>query len=71
MWIDSSINSTDGRNGRNFINIRRKKRFLEVYGSISNSKVVVVEQTNKHGRKLFSKQNGVHHYSESLAGEIK
>ena len=53
MWIDNSINSTDGRNGRNFINIR-KKRFLEVYGSISNSKVVVEEQTNKRGRLNYS-----------------
>ena len=24
MWIDDSINSTDGRNGRNFINISKK-----------------------------------------------
>ena len=53
MWIENSINSTDGRNGRNFINISKKK-YLQIYGSIDNCKVVVEENANKRGRLNYS-----------------
>ena len=42
-WLENSIVSTDGRNGRNKINIS-KRQYLQRYGEIKSD---LIEQTEK------------------------
>ena len=52
-WIDCAIASTDGCNGRNMVNI--KKRYLENYKIIiNNNNVEVAETKNRRGTTIFS-----------------
>ena len=50
IWIDHSIPSTDGRNGRNIITIS-KRHFLPFTNL--NQKVLIEEKVNMHGQKVF------------------
>ena len=52
-WVENSIHSTDGRNGRNMVNISKRK-YLSKYGNIENKGVVVDEKSNKKGHTYFS-----------------
>ena len=40
IWLKNSINSTDGRNGRNIVKLSKRK-YLEQYGSIKNRNIVI------------------------------
>ena len=51
MWIDHSIPSTDGRNGRNIITIS-KRHFLPFTNL--NQKVLIEEKVNMHGQKMIA-----------------
>ena len=54
IWIENSISSTDGSNGRNMVNIRKRKYF-EVYHSVLEHKDVKIEEsTNKRNQSLLS-----------------
>ena len=52
-WIKNSINSTDGRNGRNLVKLSKRK-YIEQYGTIENNKVAIDEVKNKHGQIYYS-----------------
>ena len=45
-WLKNAINSTDGRNGRNMVKLSKRK-FLEQYGKINHSNIVIEELKNK------------------------
>ena len=53
IWIKHIINSTDGRNGRNIVNISQQK-YLAVYNDIDNKGIAFEEKVNKCGKKYFS-----------------
>ena len=40
IWLKNSINSTDGRNGKNIVKLSKRK-YLEQYGSIKNRNIVI------------------------------
>ena len=46
IWLKNAINSTDGRNGRNMVQLSKRK-YLEQYGSIKNKNIVIEEVKNK------------------------
>ena len=47
-WTENCIVSTDGRNGRNIVQLSKRK-YIEKYGSIKNA-VVMSEVKNKRGK---------------------
>ena len=51
--IKNSINSTDGRNGRNLVKLSKRK-YIEQYGTIKNNEVVIEEVKNKRGQTYYS-----------------
>ena len=53
LWIEHSIPSTDGRNGRNMINLSKRK-YIEQYGSQENKDIVMEQNTNKRGQLIYS-----------------
>ena len=53
MWASNSINSTDGRNGRNVINISKRK-YNAAYGHIKNNDIIVEERKNKRGIPILT-----------------
>ena len=50
MWASNSINSTDGRNGRNIINISKRK----YNGHIKNNDIIFEERKNKRGIPILT-----------------
>ena len=52
-WIKNSINSSDGRNGRNLVKLSKRK-YIEQYGTIKNNEVVIEEVKNKRGQTYYS-----------------
>ena len=52
-WIKNSINSSDGRNGRNLVKLSKRKH-IEQYGTIKNNEAVIDEVKNKHGQTYYS-----------------
>ena len=50
--IKNSINSTDGRNGRNLVKLSKRK-YIEQYGTIKNNEVVIEEVKNKCGQTYY------------------
>ena len=46
IWLKNAINSTDWRNGRNMVQLSKRK-YLEQYGSIKNKNIVIEEVKNK------------------------
>ena len=50
--IKNSINSTDGRNGRNLVKLSKRK-YIEQYGTIKNNEVGI-EVKNKRGQTYYS-----------------
>ena len=46
MWIDNCTTSTDGRNGRNMVQISKRK-YLEKYGQLSHDSIKIEERRNK------------------------
>ena len=53
MWLKNAINSTDGRNGRNMVRLSKRK-FLQQYGAIKHSDIVIEEIKNKRGQTYYS-----------------
>ena len=51
-WLENCITSTDGRNGRNMIQLSKRK-YIEKYGQLENS-VQIEEVKNKRGQIYFS-----------------
>ena len=51
-WIENSINSTDGHNGRNLISISKSK-YNELFHNIENKTVSFNVVVNKRGRTLY------------------
>ena len=52
-WCQNAINSADARNGRNMASLSRRK-FLQQYGAITHSDIVVEEVKNKRGQTYYS-----------------
>ena len=52
-WVENSINSTDGRNGRNLVSISKSK-YNELFHNIENKTISVNVVVNKRGRTLPS-----------------
>ena len=52
-WIKNSINSTDGRNGRNLVKLS-KRECIEQHGTIKNNEVVIEKVKNKCGQTYYS-----------------
>ena len=52
-WCQNAINSTDARNGRNMVSLSKRK-FLQQYGAITHSDIVVEEVKNKRGQTYYS-----------------
>ena len=48
IWIEHSVNSTDGRNSRNAVKITRLQ-YLRLYSGLSNEKIKIEERVNKRG----------------------
>ena len=53
IWIDNSINSNDGKYGRNIITIK-KCSYLEQYSDLHTKDAIVEECTSKRGGKYYS-----------------
>ena len=53
MWIDNCTTSIDGRNGRNMVQISKRK-YLEKYGQLSPDSIKIEERQNKRGKLYFS-----------------
>ena len=51
-WVENSINSTDGRNGRNLVSISKSK-YDELFHNTENKTVSVNVVVNKRGRTLY------------------
>ena len=52
--MDKNVkSSTDGRNEHNIVQICKRK-YLEQYGTITNSNISIEEFNNKHGQTYFS-----------------
>ena len=51
--IKNSINSTDGRNGRNLVKLSKRK-YIEQYGTVKNNEAVIEEVKNKRGQTYYS-----------------
>ena len=56
-WIENCTTSTDGRNGRNMVQISKRK-YIEKYGSLSHESMKIDEHKNKHGQ-LYLASNGL------------
>ena len=52
-WVKNSINSSDGRNGRNLVKLSKRK-YIEQYGTIKNNELVIEEVKNKRGQTYYS-----------------
>ena len=52
-WCQNAINSTDARNGRNMVSLSKRK-FLQQYGAITHSDIIVEEVKNKRGQNYYS-----------------
>ena len=48
-WIENCTTSTDGRNGRNMVQISKRK-YIEKYGSLSHESIKIDEHKNKRGQ---------------------
>ena len=48
-WIENCSTSTDGRNGRNMVQISKRK-YIEKYGSLSHEPIKIDERKNKCGQ---------------------
>ena len=62
-WIENSIVSTDGRNGRNVVNIS-KRQFLQKYGEIQSNLVELTEKKNKRQINSFWSPENIQVYIE-------
>ena len=54
-WVENSINSTDGRNGRNLVSISKSK-YNELFHNTENKMVSVNVVVNKRGRTEISRK---------------
>ena len=52
-WIENCITSTDGWNGRNAVQISKRK-YLEKYGKLSHESIRLEEHQNKRGKLYYS-----------------
>ena len=52
MYVENSITSTDERNGRNMVKIR-KRRLLEIYGYVVEHSDVKMEENESRNRKYY------------------
>ena len=48
IWIEHSVNSTDGRNGRNTLKIT-KLPYLRLQSGLNNENIKIEETANKRG----------------------
>ena len=48
IWIEHSVNSTDGRNGRNTVKIT-KLPYLRLQSGLNNENIKIEETANKRG----------------------
>ena len=48
-WIENCTASTDGRNGRNMVQISKRK-YIEKYGSLSHESIKIDEHKNQRGQ---------------------
>ena len=52
-WIENCITSTDEWNGRNVVQISKRK-YLEKCGELSHESIRLEEHRNKHGKVYYS-----------------
>ena len=52
-WIENCTASTDGRNGRNMVQISKRK-YLEKYSELSHESIKIDEKRNKRGKLYLS-----------------
>ena len=55
IWVENSINSTDGCNGRNLVSISKSK-YNELFHNMENKMISVNTVVNKRGRTEISPQ---------------
>ena len=48
IWIEHSVNSTDGRNGKNTVKITNLQ-YLRLYSGLNNENIKIEERANKRG----------------------
>ena len=48
-WIENCTTSTDGRNGKNMVQISKRK-YTEKYGSVSHEPIKIDERKDKRGQ---------------------
>ena len=52
-WLKNAINSTNSRNGRSMVRLS-KRNFLQQYGAIKHTDIVIEEMQNKKGQTYYS-----------------
>ena len=61
-WIENSIPSTDGRNGRNEVNLS-KREYIKKYDTLQSDLVEMHEKRNKRGKLIISSGRRVYNKS--------